>query len=159
MFFGIFVLNRVLILSIFVLNRVSFLRQEPITLFLDDKQPALTFYECLKLGIKNRNSVLNRVGKSAIFVLKRVRVWGAELHLPTQGYIEYPPPPGFVVARGRGPIQILKYFRPGYFVSPKTWPWFQILSTLIFKLGLETAWVAGGIVFAWVKGLPPFARL
>ena len=50
-----------------------------------------------------------------------------------------PPPRGFVVARGRGPIQILKYFRPGYFVSPKTWPWFQILSTLIFKLGLETA--------------------
>ena len=68
MFFGIFVLNRVSILSIFVLNRVSFLRQEPITLFLDDKQPALMFYECLKLGIKNRNSVLNRVGKSAIFV-------------------------------------------------------------------------------------------
>ena len=74
MFFGIFVLNRVLILSIFVINRVSFLRQEPITLFLDDKQPALMFYECLKLGIKNRNSVLNRVGKSAIFVLNRVRV-------------------------------------------------------------------------------------
>ena len=76
MFFGIFVLNRVSILSIFVLNRVSFLRQEPITLFLDDKQPALMFYECLKLGIKNRNSVLNRVGKSAIFALNRVRVEG-----------------------------------------------------------------------------------
>ena len=29
---------------------------------------------CLKQGIKNRNSVLNRVGKSAIFVLNRVRV-------------------------------------------------------------------------------------
>ena len=103
---SIFVLNRVSILSIFVLNRVSFLRQEPITLFLDDKQlacvqtspisfvargkgtikeigdvctqankqPALMFYECLKLGIKNWNSVLNRVGKSAIFVLNRVRV-------------------------------------------------------------------------------------
>ena len=81
--------------GIFVLNRVSFLRQEPITLFLDDKEPALMFYECLKLGIKNRNFVLNRVGKSAIFVLNRVRVWGAEPHLPTQGYIEYPsPPPG-----------------------------------------------------------------
>ena len=92
MFFGIFVLNRVSILSIFVLNRVSFLRQEPITLFLDDKQPALMFYECLKLGTKNRNSVLNRVEKSAIFVLNRVRVRGAEPHLPTQGYIEYPPP-------------------------------------------------------------------
>ena len=49
---------------------------------------------CLKQGIKNRNSVLNRVGKSAIFVLNRVRVWGATPHLPTQGYIEYPPPPG-----------------------------------------------------------------
>ena len=75
MFFGILVLNRVSILSIFVLNRVSFHRQEPITLFLDHKQPALMFYECLKLGIKNRNSVyLNRVGKLAIFVLNRVRV-------------------------------------------------------------------------------------
>jgi len=64
-------------------------------MFLDNKQPALMFYECLKLGIKNRNSVLNRVGKSAIFVvLNRVRVLGAEPHLPTQGYIEYPPPQG-----------------------------------------------------------------
>ena len=59
--------------GIFVPNRVSFLRQEPITLFLDDEQPALMFYECLKLGIKNRNSILNRVGKSAIFVVNRVR--------------------------------------------------------------------------------------
>ena len=42
--------------------------------FLDDKEPALMFYKCLKLGIKNRNSVLNRVGKSAIFVLNGVRV-------------------------------------------------------------------------------------
>ena len=74
MFFEIFVLNRVSTLSIFVLNRVSFLRQEPITLFLGDKQPALMFYECLKLGIKNRNSVSNRVEKSTIFVLNRVRV-------------------------------------------------------------------------------------
>ena len=32
------------------------------------------FYECLKLGIENRNSVLNWVGKSAIFVFNRVRV-------------------------------------------------------------------------------------
>ena len=30
--------------------------------------------KCLKKGIKNRNSVLNRVGKLAIFVLNRVRV-------------------------------------------------------------------------------------
>ena len=35
------------------------------------------------------DSVLNRVGKSAIFVLNWVRVWGAAPHLPTQGYIEY----------------------------------------------------------------------
>ena len=48
-------------------------------------------FRWLKQGIKNRNSVLNRVGKSAIFVLNRVRVWGAAPHLPTQGYIEYPP--------------------------------------------------------------------
>ena len=46
--------------------------------------------KCLKQGMKNRNSVLNRVGKSTIFVLNRVRVWGAGPHLPTQGYIEYP---------------------------------------------------------------------
>ena len=85
MFVGFFVLNRVSILSIFVLNRVSFLRQEPITLFLDDKEPARMFYECLKLGIKNRNSVLSRVGKSAIFVLNRVRV---------PRIYRVPPPPG-----------------------------------------------------------------
>ena len=30
--------------------------------------------KCLKQGTKNRNSVLNSVGKSAIFVLNRVRV-------------------------------------------------------------------------------------
>ena len=51
--------------------------------------------KCLKQGIKNLNSVLNRVGKSAIFVLNRIRVRGAAPHLPTQGYIEYPP--GFYV--------------------------------------------------------------
>ena len=34
----------------------------------------LNWVKCLKQGIKNRNSVLNRVGKSAIFVLNRVRV-------------------------------------------------------------------------------------
>ena len=48
------------------------------------------FYECLKLGIKNRNSVR----KISHFYLqqgqgKRGR---AGPHLPTQGYIEYPPP-------------------------------------------------------------------
>ena len=46
--------------------------------------------KCLKQGIKNR-IILNRVGKSAIIVLNRVRVRGAAPHLPTQGYIEYPP--------------------------------------------------------------------
>ena len=34
----------------------------------------LNWVKCLKQGIKNRNSVLNRVGKSAIFVLNMVRV-------------------------------------------------------------------------------------
>ena len=70
--FIIFCLNQGIDLSIFVLNWVK----------------------CLKQGIKNWNSVLKWVGKSAIFVLNRVRVWGAAPHLPgNQGYIEYPPPP------------------------------------------------------------------
>ena len=56
--------------------------------------------KCLKQGIKNRNSVVNRVGKSTIFVLNRVRVWGAAPHLPTQGYIESPlPPPGLALTK------------------------------------------------------------
>ena len=50
--FIIFCLNQGIDLSIFVLNWVK----------------------CLKQGIKNRNSVLQWVGKSAIFVLSRVRV-------------------------------------------------------------------------------------
>ena len=50
--FIIFCLNRGIYLSFFVLNWVK----------------------CLKQGIKNRNSVLKWVGKSAIFVLNRVRV-------------------------------------------------------------------------------------
>ena len=94
MFFGIFVLNRVLVLSIFVLNRVSFLRQEPITLFVDDKEPALMFYECLKLGIKNRNSVLNRVGKSAIFVLTAYE--GPSRTSPPKDISSTPPPRAFL---------------------------------------------------------------
>ena len=53
----------------------------------------LNWVKCLKQGIKNRNSVLKWVGKLAIFVLNRVRVWGAAPYLPTQGYVEYPPPP------------------------------------------------------------------
>ena len=55
------------------------------------RQPTRMFYECLKQSIKNRNSALNRIGKSAIFVLNRVRVWRVRVHLPIQGYIEYPP--------------------------------------------------------------------
>ena len=50
--FIIFCLNQGIDLSIFFLNWVK----------------------CLKQGIKNRNSVLKWVGKSAIFVLNRVRV-------------------------------------------------------------------------------------
>ena len=50
--FIIFCLNQGIDLSIFVLNWVK----------------------CLKQGIKNRNSVFKWVGKSAIFVLNRVRV-------------------------------------------------------------------------------------
>ena len=50
--FIIFCLNQGINLSIFVLNWVK----------------------CLQQGIKNRNSVLKWVGKSAIFVLNRVRV-------------------------------------------------------------------------------------
>ena len=34
----------------------------------------LNWVKCLKQGIKNRNSVLKWVGKSAIFVVNRVRV-------------------------------------------------------------------------------------
>ena len=50
--FIIFCLNQGIDLSIFVLNWVK----------------------CLKQGIKNRDSVLKWVGRSAIFVLNRVRV-------------------------------------------------------------------------------------
>ena len=49
-----FCLKQVLILSIFVLNRVSFLRQGPISLFFDDKEPALMFYEFLNWVSKIR---------------------------------------------------------------------------------------------------------
>ena len=65
--FIIFCLNQGIDLSIFVLNRINVLNRVS------------------KIGI------LNRVGKSAIFVLNRVRVLGAAPHLHTQGYIEYPP--------------------------------------------------------------------
>ena len=64
---------------------------------MDDKQQ--NFYKrllinirvkCLKQGIK-KSKFCQRIGKSAIFVLNRVRVRGAAPHLPTQGYIEYLP--------------------------------------------------------------------
>ena len=81
-----FVLIRVSILSIFVLNRVSFswtinsLRVCSTNyttakfLFIIVLHRVWFRVKCLKQGIKNRNSVLNRVGKSVIFVLNRVRV-------------------------------------------------------------------------------------
>ena len=51
MFFGIFVINRVSILSFFVLIRVSILSVfQTGYLFLNDKQPARMLYECLKEG-------------------------------------------------------------------------------------------------------------
>ena len=69
----------------------------------------LNWVKCLKQGIKNRNSVLNRVGKSAIFVLNRVRVWGAAPHLPTQGYSEFPPSPGIWTSRWSRVLAILQF--------------------------------------------------
>ena len=65
MFLGIFVLNRVSILSFFVLIRVSIFVSETGYLFLDDKQPVRMFYElnyskfCFGFG-------LNRVSKIGI---------------------------------------------------------------------------------------------
>ena len=41
---------------------------------IDLSRFVLNWVKCLKQGIKNRNSVLKWVGKSAIFVLNRVRV-------------------------------------------------------------------------------------
>ena len=70
---------RVSILSIFVLKRVSLLRQQTACAYVLQTKLQQNFYkifrvQCLKQGIKNRNSVLNRVGKSAVFVINRVRV-------------------------------------------------------------------------------------
>ena len=75
-----FVLNRVSNLSFCVLIIYQFLSQTG-CLFLGDKQQ--NFYERLLINIrenflnrvlKNRYSVLNKVGKSTIFVSSRVRV-------------------------------------------------------------------------------------
>ena len=91
MFFGIFVLNRVSNLSFFVLIRVLIYQYLSQTgcLFLDDKQQ--NFYKRLLINIRV-NSVLNRVGKSTIFVSNRGRA--APPH-PGRVVIEYPPPRDF----------------------------------------------------------------
>ena len=52
------------------LNKIEFLR----VIFIIVLHRVWFRVKCLKQGIKNRNSVLNRVGKSAIFVLNRVGV-------------------------------------------------------------------------------------
>ena len=57
-------------------------------------QPGYVFRDfCLKQGIfswtiNSLRVCSTNVAKSAIFVLNRVRVWGAGPHLPTQGYRE-----------------------------------------------------------------------
>ena len=66
MFFGIFVLIRVSISGY---------------LFLDDKQLARTFYECLKQGMKISD-----------YCLKQGQGMRGRAAPPPQGYIEYPPP-------------------------------------------------------------------
>ena len=71
MFFGIFVLNRVSILSFFVLIRVSILSIFVLKgyLFLDDTQPVRMFYELNYKKLFTRSfgfNVLNRVSKIGI---------------------------------------------------------------------------------------------
>ena len=67
--FIIFCLNQGIDLSIFVLNWVK----------------------CLKKGIKNRNSVLKWVGKSAIFVLKQGQGMRGRAAPPHPGIYRVPP--------------------------------------------------------------------
>ena len=73
-----FCINQGIDFIIFCLNLgidfINFCLKQARYLFLDDKQPARMFYECLNQGIKNQNSVLNKVGKSGISVLNGVRV-------------------------------------------------------------------------------------
>ena len=61
----------------------------------------LNWVKCLKQGIKNRNSVLNRVGKPAIFVLNLKPGQGMRgcAAPPHPGIYRVPPPPspGFVI--------------------------------------------------------------
>ena len=49
--------------------------------------------KCHSQALKNRRSVLNRVGKSGIWALNRVRVWAPRWQLPTQASLESPPHP------------------------------------------------------------------
>ena len=72
-------------------KRKSFYRKSQLQMFLLISRGHTTFTSAPK---RSTNSVLNRVGKSAIFVLNRVRVWGAEPHLPTQDISSTPPPRG-----------------------------------------------------------------
>ena len=69
-------------------KRKSFYRKSQLQMFLLIFRGHTTFTSGPK---RSTNSVLNRVGKSAIFVLNRVRVWGAEPHLPTQDISSTPP--------------------------------------------------------------------
>ena len=50
------------------------LNKERVSIFIIVLHRVWFRVKCLKQGIKNRNSVLNRVGKSAIFVSNSVRV-------------------------------------------------------------------------------------
>ena len=50
------------------------LNKERVSIFIIVLHRVWFRVKCLKQGIKNRNSVLNRVGKSVIFVLNRVTV-------------------------------------------------------------------------------------
>ena len=71
-------------------KRKSFYRKSKLQMFLISRGHT-TFTRGPK---RYTNSVLSRVGKSAIFVLNRVRVWVAEPHLPTPRIYRVPPPPG-----------------------------------------------------------------
>ena len=62
---------------------------------MDDKQPARMFYECLKQGIKNQNSVSKKGRKIIDFCLKQGQgMRGRAAPLQPKIYIEYPPPRG-----------------------------------------------------------------
>ena len=83
-------------------KRKSFYRKSQLQMFLLISRGHTTFTSGPK---RSTNSVLNRVGKSAIFVLNRVRVWGAEPHLPTQDISSTPPRGGRLQNQERRWIQ------------------------------------------------------